>query len=417
MGKAKMTTHKTNFTKAILLKAPLPPKGKLDYYKDTREPGLEMIATSGGAKTFYLYRKINGKPERVKLGRFPDMSVENARKAAQRNKGLIVAGINPNEEKRRIRDEHTFKELFDEYMERYSKIHKRSWVYDEREINKHLSHWFKRKISTITSDEVSRLHAKIGKDSGIYQANRILERVRGIFNKAIEWGWRGTNPATGIKKFKERSRDRFLTAEEIPRFFKALEMEENKTARDFFKVLLLTGVRKSNALAMRWDQISFKEKTWRIPETKNGEPLTIPLNENVIILLKDRLKDTLKENSLKPPLKDSLKGDCLKESLKQNASEWVFEGDGKAGHLNDPKKAWNRLLKRADLKDLRMHDLRRTFGSWQAALGANGYIIGKSLGHKSQQATAIYARLNLDPVRESTDRAIEAMLFKAQEAA
>lgn len=401
-----------NFTKAALLKAPLPPKGKLHYYKDLRESGLELIATSGGAKTFYLYRKINGKPERVKLGKFPDMSVENARKAAQRFKGMIAEGLNPSEEKRRVRDEYTFKELFNEYMERYSKVHKKSWQYDEREINKHLSHWFKRKISTITQDEVSRLHAKIGKDSGLYQANRILERIRSIFNKAIEWGWRGINPANGIKKFKERSRDRFLTAEEMPHFFNALEQEENETARDFFKVLLLTGVRKSNALMMRWEDISFKEKTWRIPETKNGDPLTIPLNDNIIFLLSERKKKSFKE-----PLKKSFKENeiiSFKSPFKETSNPWVFPGDGKAGHLNDPKKAWNRLLKRADLKDLRMHDLRRTFGSWQAALGANGYIIGKSLGHKSQQATAIYARLNLDPVRESTDRAIEAMLLKAK---
>ncbi len=389
--------NKLNFTKAALLKAPAPLKGKLNYYKDTREPGLELIASSGGSKTFYLYRKINGKAERIKLGRFPDMSVENARKAAQRNKGLIASGINPNEERRRIRDEHSFKELFKEYMERYSKVHKKSWLYDEREVNKHLSHWFKRKISSITKDEVSRLHAKIGKDSGIYQANRILERIRGIFNKAIEWGWHGQNPATGIKKFKEQSRDRFLSSEEMPRFFKALEQEENKTARDFFKVLLLTGVRKSNALTMRWEQVCFKEKTWRIPETKNGDPLTIPLNDYIVDLLKDRM-----EISLNDPLKKS-------------GNPWVFKGDGKAGHLNDPKKAWRRILKNADLKDLRMHDLRRTFGSWQAALGANGYIIGKSLGHKSQQATAIYARLNLDPVRASTNKAVDAMLLKAGE--
>lgn len=382
-------TNKFNFTKAALTEAPLPEKGKLSYLKDLREPGLEMIVTSGGAKTFYLYRKINGRPERVKLGRFPDMSVENARKAAQRSKGLIAEGVNPNEEKRRVRDEHTFKELFDEYMERYSKVHKRSWVYDEREVNKHLSHWFKRKISSITKDEVARLHGKLGKESGIYQANRILERVRGIFNKAIEWGWRGENPAKGIKKFKERSRDRFLNGTEMPRFLKALEMEENETARDFFKILLMTGVRKSNALTMRWEEVSFEDKTWRIPETKNGDPLTIPLNDHVIELLKER-----KLKSLSP---------------------WVFEGDGKAGHLNDPKKAWARILARAEIEDLRMHDLRRTFGSWQAALGANGYIIGKSLGHKSQQSTAIYARLNLDPVRESADKAVEAMLARAGE--
>ncbi len=407
-----MTTHKINFTKASLLKAPLPEKGKLDYYKDLRESGLEMIVTSGGAKTFYLYRKINGKPERVKLGRFPDLSVENARKSAQRNKGMIADGINPNEEKRRVRDEHTFKELFDLYMERYSKIHKRSWKYDINEVNKHLPHWFKRKISTVTKDEVSRLHAKIGKESGIYQANRILERIRSIFNKGIEWGWQGTNPATGIKKFKEQSRDRFLSAEEMPKFFKALEEEENDTARDFFKVLLLTGARKSNVLMMRWQDISLKEKTWRIPETKNGDPLTIPLNDYVIDLLKERLKqnrviplDNSTRDSLKNPVDDTYKDKHFK---------WVFTGDGKEGYLSDPKKAWARLLERSGLENLRMHDLRRTFGSWQAALGANGYIIGKSLGHKSQQSTAIYARLNIDPVRASTDRAIDAMLLKAK---
>ena len=83
--------------------------------------------------------------------------------------------------------------------------------------------------------------------------------------------------------------------------------------------------------------------------------------------------------------------------IKDPLNEWVFPSDGQSGHLNDPKKAWARLLKRAQIEDLRMHDLRRTFGSWQAALGANGYIIGKSLGHKSQQSTAIYARLNLEP--------------------
>ena len=68
-----------------------------------------------------------------------------------------------------------------------------------------------------------------------------------------------------------------------------------------------------------------------------------------------------------------------------------------------------RNLEEAEIEDLRIHDLRRTLGSYQAATGANGYIIGKSLGHRSQQATAIYARLNLDPVRESVNKATDAM--------
>ena len=90
--------------------------------------------------------------------------------------------------------------------------------------------------------------------------------------------------------------------------------------------------------------------------------------------------------------------------------EWVFPSYGKTGHLVEPKKAWNRLLDRAEISDLRIHDLRRTLGSWQAATGASLPVIGKSLGHKNQATTAIYARLDLDPVRQAVNTATAAML-------
>ncbi|WIY27077.1 tyrosine-type recombinase/integrase [Parasedimentitalea psychrophila] len=378
-----MTNHRLNFTKAALLKAPNADKGKKDYYYDDREKGLVMAVTQTGTKSFYLYKRIDGRPERVLLGRFPDISIENARKAAAAAKGDIVSGQNPQKERRAIRDEMTFAALFTEYMEKYSKVHKRSWTYDEREVNKFLSHWFKRKISLIDRSEVERLHAKIGKENGLYQANRLLERIRSIFNKAIDWGWDGSNPAVGVKKFKERSRDRFLQPDELPRFFEALANEPNGAARDFIMISLLTGARKSNTLAMRWKDINFSVETWRVEETKNGEAQTIHLPKQAMAILTERRW--------------------------QSESPWVFPGAGKTGHLADPKKAWARILIEAGIEDLRIHDLRRTLGSYQAATGANGYIIGKSLGHRSQQSTAIYARLNLDPVRESVNKATDVM--------
>jgi len=79
----------------------------------------------------------------------------------------------------------------------------------------------------------------------------------------------------------------------------------------------------------------------------------------------------------------------------------------------DPRKGRQRVLARAGLKDLRIHDLRRTLGSWQARTGASLVLIGKSLNHKTPQATAIYARLDLDPVRQSVDRATSAMFEAA----
>ncbi|MGY9049724.1 recombinase XerD [Puniceibacterium antarcticum] len=378
-----MASHHLNFTKAALFKAPPAPKGRKDYFYDEREQGLVMAVSSGGAKTFYLYKRIQGRPERVLLGRFPDISIENARKAAQKAKGEIASGKNPQQEKRAIRSEMTFGALFEEYMEKYSKVHKRSWEYDQREVTKFLSHWFKRKISVITKAEVERLHAKTGKENGLYQANRLLERIRSIFNKAIGWGWDGANPAMGIKKFKEQSRDRFLQPDELPRFFEALAKEPNEAARDFFMVSLLTGARKSNTLAMQWSDINFTTATWRIAQTKNGEPQSIHLPVQAM--------------------------DILTARKLASVSPWVFPGRGARGHLADPKKAWSRILAEAGIDDLRIHDLRRTLGSYQAATGANGYIIGKSLGHRSQQSTAIYARLNLDPVRLSVNKATDAM--------
>jgi hypothetical protein len=183
-----MASHRINFTKAALARAEPPAKGQRDYWYDERETGLVMAVTHAGAKTFYLYKRIDGRPERVLLGRFPDLSVENARKLAAKVKGQVAVGANPQADRRAIRDEMTFKALFDEYMEKHSKLHKRSWKYDEREVNKFISHWFKRRISTIEKTDVQRLHAQIGKDSGPYQANRLLERIRSIFNKAADWG-------------------------------------------------------------------------------------------------------------------------------------------------------------------------------------------------------------------------------------
>ena len=294
---ASVETQHISFTKPKLagLKSPEPKPGSqtiYDTYHDNKEAGLVLLVTSGGSKTFYLSKKINGWPERIKLGRFPDLSVENARKGAAQQKGQIASGINPNAERKKLRADMTLGGLFHDYIERYSKKHKRSWKYDEREINKFLSHWFRFKLSDITKQEIQRLHEKIRDKNGLYQANRLLERLRAMYNKAIEWGWQGQNPASGIKKFKEKSRDRFVQTDELPRLFVALENEENEVIRDYIMLSLLTGARKSNVLAMRWDEINFNRAEWRIPETKNGEPVTVPLMAQAIEILQRRRRGT-----------------------------------------------------------------------------------------------------------------------------
>jgi integrase len=123
---------------------------------------------------------------------------------------------------------------------------------------------------------------------GKYEANRTLAYIRAIHNKIIEWGWKGTNPAAGIHKFKGQKKDRFILHDELPKLMEALEIEPNKNMKDFFLVCLYTGARYGNVLSMRWEDLDFSINEWRIPDTKNGEPVRIPLIGKALDVLNNR---------------------------------------------------------------------------------------------------------------------------------
>ncbi len=382
-------TTKFNFTKAAIAALAIPDAGKRAEYWDAKQLGLQIRITATGAKSFYVKRRIKGgQPERILLGRCDALTIEQARNKAAEISADIAAGKNPAEVKRGDKAEMTLHDLFQEYMDRRASFNKRS---DKPKANYrlYLSHWGKRKISTIKHEEVDRLHKKLGKDNGRVTANIALKLLHVMFNKAINaWRiWQGANPAHGIEKFPEQSRDRFLQSDELPRFFQAVANEENETIRDYVLLSLLTGARRANVLSMRWEDVNFDRAEWRIHETKNGTPQTVTLSPEAMAVLRNR----------KPV----------------EAAAFVFPGIGKHGHLAEPKKGWKRILGRAGIADLRIHDLRRTLGSWQAKSGASLAIIGKSLNHKNQNTTAIYARLDLDPVRDSVNTATSAMMAAA----
>lgn len=382
-------SEQINFTKKTIDALPIPEPGKRDTYHDTKTAGLQLRVTSTGAKTFSVYRRTKGgSPERLTLGRYPDMTIEKARKSAAEINLHINAGKNPADRLREAKREMTLNDLFQEYMERRAAFNRRPDK-PQATYRLYLSDWNNRKLSSIKHEEVDRLHKKIGRNIGQVTANIVLKLLHVMFNKAInEWRiWKGENPAHGIEKFPEQSRDRFLQSDELPRFFLAVAEEENQTIRDYVLMSLLTGARRSNVLAMRWQDISFDRHEWRIEETKNGTPQTVALSPEAVEILLNRKSS---DNGV-----------------------FVFPGTGKAGHLMEPKKGWKRILERAGIDNLRIHDLRRTLGSWQAKTGASLAIIGKSLNHKNQNTTAIYARLDLDPVRDSVNKATSAMLTAA----
>lgn len=353
-------------------------------YHDTEVNGLKVVVSKAGTKTFYVYRKINGRPERIKIGNFPQTAVELASKQAVVINAEITQGKNRNEAKRAIRGEWTLNDLFGRYVELCEQAGKISIDNEKSCYRLHLSHLGSRKLSAISNDTIKKLHKKISVKHPT-QANRVLSLIHGMYNKATNQfnEFSGKNPASGIAKNTEKTRKRFLQAEELQRFFEAVAQEQNPIIRDYILMSLLTGARRNNVLAMRWSEIDLKRAEWTIPVTKNGDPLTVPLVDDALQILR---------------------------SIKQdNQSEFVFPSHGSTGHLAEPKKGWNRIKAQAGIEDLRLHDLRRTMGSWQAHTGASLPIIGKSLGHRSVTTTAIYARLDVDPIRKSMEKAVSAM--------
>jgi integrase len=384
-----MTEKKINFTKrAIEEIAPASPERKKDYYWDSKTRGLYLCVTAKGVKSFYVRRKIKGHSERLLIGRFPELSVEQARaKAAEFHFGVSV-GKNLAQIRRQELDEPTLGEAFLEYMERHVKKTRKTAGAIEKSFYRDFSHWKARKLSSIDDHAVEQLHAEVGQTRGKYAANRAIQLLKAVYNKAIKWKlFMGTNPCLTVARFPEDVRTRILTEEELTRFLAALDQEQNERFKDYVVLSLLTGARKANVLAMCWDDINFGGKTWTIPgeQTKNGKTQVIPLTDWEI--------------------------DILTRRFEQRRNNYVFYGDGATGHFADPKRQWLKMMEQAKIEDLHIHDLRRSFASWMANTGANISLISSALNHKDIKTTmTVYAHTVKNAERDARNKAHQVMM-------
>jgi integrase len=251
-------------------------------------------------------------------------------------------------------------------------------------LTRYFEPWQHRRLSSLKRKDVALLHGQLG-EKAPYAANRVVALVRKMFNLARLWGvYTGDNLATGIELFPEEKRDRFVQPHELPKLFEALHAEPNPYVKTALLVALLTGARRGEVLAMRWADVDLQQATWRIPNTKARRPYWLPLPQPAVTLLQAL-----------PWVHDN---------------PYVFPGRDARSHLVNISKAWTRIRTHAGLADVRIHDLRRTLGSWLAASGASLPLIGKALNHSQVSTTAIYARLSLDPVRTALESNAQRML-------
>lgn len=385
-------SQKIHFTEKKLKDIAKNPNGKRTLYRDAKYSGLVFVVEASGTCAFAWYKKVFGRATWKKIGNFPDCSLDDARAEASGFNSNLLKGNDPFTPSNGVTLKDAFERYRDDYLEDNAKNPKKAIKAANWQFDKYLLAWHERKLDTIKRADVNRLQRELRKGNGLYTSNRVVQLLRATVNHAVKeriWNCNSEdNPVAKVELYRERKRDRFVQPGEMEKLWKKLDSEGNLDLRDFVVLALSTGARKSDVLSMRWQDVcqsATGEKFWRVSDPKNETPYNIPLLPDVLEVLEARHR-------------------------RNGKSDWVFpSGKDKKKHLNDPKKSWNRFRKQIGCPDLRIHDLRRTTGSWQAAQGASLPIIGKSLGHSSSAATEIYSRLNLDPVRQSMAKAYEAM--------
>lgn len=368
---------------------------------------MVLIVTSDGAMTFGIDLLIGGISQTLLIGKYPDVTPEEARQRATvtasqlaqpqlasktqniKSEDPIVKTIDPSQ--------ITFGLLFDLYYQQYAISRTRDHKELLENYHRHFAqHWGTTLACSIRRADVQHWINHLANTSGVYCANRCHDTIRAIFNWGIKSEYFvGNNPAKGIDRFPMQSRDRFIQpGEEFERVAKAISKLKDEVLRDFFWMCLYTGARCGNVLKMKWSQINLETRLWRIPMTKNGAPHVVSLTDEAVAILRKRQA----YESAQPT------------TIASSATDWVFPSPRIPGaHLNSPRKAWARVCRDAGVEDLRIHDLRRTLASYMAIQGASPAIIGKTLGHKSLSSTAIYSRLTQKPVLVAMQQATDLM--------
>lgn len=355
-------------------------QGVRDVRWDDLLPGFGIRIYPNGKKSFVLSYRVNGRKRLMVLGPFGPLTLAKARNLALCHLAEIIDGDDPLEKRKLAINGKSVKDLAAAYLERHAKPHKKSWQDDERRIAKYIvPAWGNLQAGNIKRADVAALHGKVGQNYP-YEANRILGLVSKMFELARRWGFiedNAINPARDIDKFKECKRDRWVTPEELPRLVQAINQEQNVYAKAGLWLYLLTGVRKSELLKARWDHIDWIRKELKLPETKAERVHYVPLSGPALAI--------------------------LRKLPRMEGNPFILPGRGRTQHLINISKPWQRVRKTAGLVDVRLHDLRRTVGSWLAQSGNSLHLIGKVLNHSSPATTAIYARFAQDQVREALE--------------
>lgn len=373
-------------TKSVVDKI-LPPADKDQaFYRDAQLKGFAVRVTASGVKSFVVEKLIAGKVKRITLGRYGELTVEQARREAQKLLGKIATGIDPiaEQQSKKVRAV-TLAEVFHDYLKVRKEL-KPKTLYDYNNLMRvAFDGWKNKPLLSITKDKIVKYHERLGEERGNAYANQAMRVLRALFNFAAGQyeDSRGhslitENPVKRLSQtrawYRIEKRQTFIKSHELGGWYEALIGLENEILRDYLLLILFTGLRRQEAAKLKWEQVDLCAKTLTITDTKNRQSHTLPLSDYVFHLLTKRHQN--------------------------KKSEYVFPGNGEYGYIVEPRRQMAKVTELSGI-DFTVHDLRRTFITIAESLDIAAYALKRLLNHKiSGDVTAGYIMLDVERLRK-----------------
>jgi len=359
------------------------------FHRDAAIPGFGVRVTSGGAKSFIVERRINGKVRRHTIGRCGSVSVDIARKEAVRFLGSVASNEDPIAVKKRKQVQGLkLGDAFENYLLSRKNLKDTTIKDYRRGIDEALSDWTNLPISSISKDMVEVRHRMLGKRSHA-RANNTMRVLRAVVNHAIASSEDENgrpilsfNPVHQLSEskawYKIKPRQTYIKPHQLKAWFTATQELSYETTRDYLHLLLFTGLRRSEASRLDWKHVDLQGKTLTVPETKNHRPHHLPLSPFLMDLLSRRYAE---RNSL-----------------------YVFPSESEHGYLIEPKYAVAKVARLSGVT-FTLHDLRRTFITIAESLDISGYVLKRLLNHiDPNDVTANYIVTDVERLREPMNK-------------
>ncbi|RUQ75061.1 DUF4102 domain-containing protein [Azospirillum doebereinerae] len=356
---------------------------------DTLLKGFVLKVTPKGAKVYLVIYRMGGRDtpkQKVTIGRHGSpWTPDQARTEAEKLLASVKQGTDPAAEKKaRTKRGATVSDLADSYLTEHVEVKNKASTATgfrrlvEKEIKPALG---KLQVDKVTRADVAKLHHDM-RDTP-RQANQTLAVLSKMFGLAEVWGMRPdeTNPCKKIERYRENKRERFLSTPEVERLGKVLAeldqtTEVHETVLAGLRLLLLTGCRLGEVLALRWDDVV--EGAVLIRDGKAGARI-----HTIGALAQAFLADLPRTSVWVLPAPLDLKKPLPNSTISH---------------------AWGTVRTKAGLEDVHLHDLRHTVGTYAGQTGANAFLVRDKLGHKTLAMTGRYVNRDANPLRELSDK-------------